>query len=245
MGLVLRCLIPVVARWTSVDPLADMSQQVSPYTFCVDNPITFTDKFGLDTGKVRVLKEVEIYATKILKQSLDVSLYFSRPMGTRRFLFWKPKRIDKAENFDDMAYNAIVNYSSKTIVTGELLNKLKNDPAFQAWRKKILAQYKANPLIKRYAQVIKFGGQKFFSTDGDTESKLSIRNAPVIATFDESNGTITINYQLNDSFDLDYQAGRGAVYNGINGVLKPIWVGILDGRPDMKVEGDWSETLKQ
>ncbi|MDR6944799.1 DUF4097 and DUF4098 domain-containing protein YvlB [Mucilaginibacter pocheonensis] len=73
-----------------------------------------------------------------------------------------------------------------------------------------------------------------FSTNGDTEVKLSVRDANLTADFQESNGSITINYQMNDTFDLDYQTGTGTVYNGINGILKPIWIGGLDGKGDMR-----------
>ncbi len=37
---------PVLARWTSVDPLADESFGVSPYAFCYNNPVMFIDPDG-------------------------------------------------------------------------------------------------------------------------------------------------------------------------------------------------------
>ncbi|MBE9599484.1 hypothetical protein [Pedobacter sp. MC2016-24] len=44
---------------------------------------------------------------------------------------------------------------------------MKKDPAFQAWRKKIIAQYKMNPLLKKRLDLFKLGGDKFFSLEGD------------------------------------------------------------------------------
>jgi hypothetical protein len=83
----------------------------------------------------------------------------------------------------------------------------------------------------------------FFSSNGDTEVKLSIRGAVLTADIEHSDGATVINFQINDKFDLDYQQGRGALYNGINGILKPIFIGVLDGRNNMAVQGNWSEIM--
>lgn len=99
--------------------------------------------------------------------------------------------------------------------------------------------------MKRYLSVLKFGGDKFFSFTGETELKLSVRNAKVVESFTENNGSINIGYQLKDTFDLNYQAGRGGTYNGINAFLKPIWVEQLGGSPDMGVASSWTEKLKK
>jgi hypothetical protein len=201
------------------------------------------DKFGLDTGK-NVLNEVVIKSTRIVKQVLDMSLHFVGPVDVPRYLFRKPRGTKRANTFEEMAQNAIITYSDKTVLTGNLLDKLKRDPAFQAWRNQIIGLYKINPKFKHYFTVVKFGGKTFFSFEGDTELKLSVRNAGVTADVQESNGSITISYQMNDTFDLDQQAGRGSTYNGINGVLKPIWVFSLGGEPEMNVEANWNETIK-
>lgn len=39
---------PYVARWTSVDPMADKYPGCSPYVFCADNPVNFVDPDGED-----------------------------------------------------------------------------------------------------------------------------------------------------------------------------------------------------
>ena len=72
---------------------------------------------------------------------------------------------------------------------------------------------------------------------------LSIRGAYINADFVESNGTTTINYSIDDTFDIKQQGGRGTVYNVINGVLEPIWVNFFHGNEDMKVEVRWNETI--
>ncbi|MEO7211169.1 hypothetical protein [Mucilaginibacter sp.] len=207
----------------------------------MNNPINYIDRFGLDTG--RVLPQVNIIA--YVKKVLDVAFYTqSRSSQMPRYLFWKPKSTDPASSFDELRDNAIIKYSSKSVITGNLLEKMKKDPAFLAWRNQILAQFRANPLLKRFIGPIKFGGGPFFSTQGDTELKLAIGGSVIIATIENVNSSIIVNYQVIDKFDLDYQKGRSNTYNGINAILKPIWTGVLDGRSDMAVEARWNETIK-
>ena len=60
-----RLYDPIISRWNVPDPLADMSHNISPFVYCVNNPILYIDKFGLDTAK-RALS-VTIYAQSIKK----------------------------------------------------------------------------------------------------------------------------------------------------------------------------------
>ena len=41
---------PLVGRFTSPDPIKDVSSAnvVNPYVYCANNPLAYTDKFGLD-----------------------------------------------------------------------------------------------------------------------------------------------------------------------------------------------------
>ena len=38
---------PVIGRWNVIDPLADLAPNLSPYRYCFNNPVNYTDPFGL------------------------------------------------------------------------------------------------------------------------------------------------------------------------------------------------------
>ncbi|TJY62785.1 RHS repeat-associated core domain-containing protein, partial [Sphingobacterium alkalisoli] len=233
-----------IGRWNVPDPISDLRSNISPYAYCVNNPLLYIDPFGLDSANAMIyLKEVLVKGTK----SAAVLSPLFQPMDKTLKIFndWTSQKKDKypAENFTDLAYNATRRNAQTSVVKGDLLNRVKKDPAFKAWRKQIIAQYKLNPLIKSRVQPFKLGGNKFFSLEGDLELKLSIRGAVINANFVESNGTTTINYSIVDTFDIRQQEGRGGVYNGINGILEPVWVDFFHGNQDMKVEVRWNETI--
>ncbi len=43
---------PALARFTSMDPLAEKYYSISPYTYCLNNPVRFIDPDGRDPGDV-------------------------------------------------------------------------------------------------------------------------------------------------------------------------------------------------
>ena len=53
---------PVIGRWGSVDPLAENHTDITPYNYVLNNPLIYTDEFGLDTTRVIKLDEVVVTA---------------------------------------------------------------------------------------------------------------------------------------------------------------------------------------
>ena len=74
-----------------------------------------------------------------------------------------PKRTDEARTFSEMYYNAVHLQSRKTIIKGQLREKLRKDPALEAWKKSIIAKYKADPKLTHHFTQLKLGGVPFFS----------------------------------------------------------------------------------
>lgn len=99
---------PVITRWTSLDPLADAFENVTPYSYAANNPVSMIDPDGMSTesadgfGKPKpkpkpiVLKEVKITATRlyrITRKSLgdpEMFLKFFHPPKLRPLKgFWE------------------------------------------------------------------------------------------------------------------------------------------------------------
>ena len=74
---------PALARWTTLDPLAEKYYSISPYAFCNNNPVNLVDPDGRSWGKaVKVVKKIhktvktgnKVSVKNILKsEALDIA----------------------------------------------------------------------------------------------------------------------------------------------------------------------------
>ena len=88
---------PHTNLWHSADPLWHIHQEISPYNFCVDNPVAYIDFFGLSEENA-VLPEVAVYAEQnpFFWSTPTMSPAEYRCMHERRLKFiegktdWKP-----------------------------------------------------------------------------------------------------------------------------------------------------------
>jgi RHS repeat-associated protein len=53
-----RMYMPEVGRWGVVDPMVEKNNDQSGYSYAVNNPILYTDPFGLDTSSANANKPV-------------------------------------------------------------------------------------------------------------------------------------------------------------------------------------------
>ena len=75
---------PTIARWMSVDPLAEKYYPVGPYVYCAGNPVVFVDPQG-DTVRVYVETERFGHAWISVGEESDMIVFsYGRYDGTNK-----------------------------------------------------------------------------------------------------------------------------------------------------------------
>ncbi len=169
-----------IGRFHQIDPLADMSLNLSAFAFSNNNPILLNDPLGLK-GDTAVLPSVTVMGY-IKEQVSEFSNWFTGRNVNYQGSGWGhgPRRTlanafglgNKANNLIELGMHSQLQ-SSQVNLTGGLLDKIKSDPAMVAFQKKIIAFVKSDPRFKKIdfklsnRQVVGFGGDRWVSKDED------------------------------------------------------------------------------
>jgi RHS repeat-associated protein len=71
-----RLYDPALARWTTVDPLAEKDYPISPYLYCMNNPMIYIDPTGLYKGKSDAEKYAERHGNGAVLQDQKTGQWF-------------------------------------------------------------------------------------------------------------------------------------------------------------------------
>lgn len=63
---------PVLARWDRMDPLCEKFYNVSPYNYCVNNPVNIIDPNGCDTLNISYINGKWVFDNPIIAKGNDV-----------------------------------------------------------------------------------------------------------------------------------------------------------------------------
>ena len=92
-----RQYYPLLPMWDRIDPLAERYYNVSPYAYCVNNPVRWVDKFGLEPGDFfKTKNEAAIdfgffYNPGSIKQNIEFASFIMYDPSKRRYYY--PKAI--------------------------------------------------------------------------------------------------------------------------------------------------------
>lgn len=271
-----RSLDPQLGRFWQVDPLADMSFNYSTYAFGNNNPITFNDPLGLkgDTAW-KPLQEVYVYAktkaTNAINWFTGANVGYNGSgwgHGPRQWFANQIGLTGRANNLFDLGLHSQLQ-SSQVALGGDLLEKLKNDPAMVKFQNDIVKMLKSDPRFKKLGfvltdkKVIEFGGKRapgdmgaqlkdpFNPAYADTwkvagnELTWAVRHASVAFTaLSKADGTIVIGYKLNDAFDLSSQGGRSGAYNTVSTGAGFLYHDVSGGNSSLQINASWDATIK-
>ena len=141
-------------------------------------------------------------------------------------------------------------------ITGQALEKIKQDPAMQKFEQSVIDKAKADPNYKGEKQPIEFGGKRgslnpLDPSSADTwkvacnELTWLVRHANVEATVTRTaEGAMNISYQLTDQFDLRPQTGRNGAYNAVNSTVGSVYHDVVGGNDKLQLNATWSTQVK-
>ena len=165
-----------IGRFGQIDPLADMSQNISSYVFASNNPISINDPLGLQDS-THTLPTVTVVGYIKNKWNSFTNWFSGSNVGYNGSGWghgprqWAANQFGLGNNANNLFQLGLHSQlqSSQVNLTGGLLNNLKADPAMVAFQNKIIAALKTDPRFKKLAFVTKggegvqFGGQRWGS----------------------------------------------------------------------------------
>jgi len=174
-----------------------------------------------------------------------------------------------AENLVTMLILALVEKVDRIILAGDAINRIQEDPAFRDFQGKTLQeQVLADPRYGKsdfpfsVTRTIQFGGnrdstsmlrQLFSPNNPEFEETRQVGRNPLswmLRTADLSaegyvtkDGQVTINYSVNDTFDLRWEDDRELAYNLIASGLGSVWHDGL-GASEPSVNANWTTNIQ-
>lgn len=171
-----RHYAPDIGRFVVPDPLSEMSQDQSNYSFCINNPILRSDPSGLkDTIRTRNIEPVNLI--KPVKRGINwftgVNVGYTGSgwgHGPRQWIANQLGIGNTASNIFELGLQSQLQANQVNLI-GEILNKIKTDPDMIKHQKDIIKILKADPRFKKIKFSIKgkmgveFGGRRWSSSN--------------------------------------------------------------------------------
>jgi hypothetical protein len=203
---------PQLGRFGQIDEFAEASENLSPFSFATNNPITFNDPIGLDTGTRKVNLDPVVVTAQHTTQNLSntywdlinrgVSFDQVKDKGLRNWLYnydEQQKYIQKVHS--DIRTQGIVaaNLASFLIPVGEIAQLARLGELVQLYRlKRGLAEVEVTTsLVKAGLNISEHAAQRL-AERGITKDMLEVAISKGAKFFDPKNGTI--NYVLKNGF---------------------------------------------
>ncbi|WP_255663879.1 RHS repeat domain-containing protein [Flavobacterium cupriresistens] len=264
-----RTYDPAIARFNGIDPLADKSNNITPYSFVMNNPILYSDLTGADTTKLReIVVYTKKQVSNAYSWFTGTNVGYTGSgwgHGLRRSLANQIGIGNRANNIFELGLQSQLQ-AKQVNLGGPLLNKIKEDEGMIKFQNDIIKALKTDPRFKKLQFIMKgkgvveFGGKRWSSSNedwgalnnnnpvfhgetwavGSNQLTWVTRHASMsYSATVKSDGTIVVDFQLKDTFDLSGQKGRSEAYNNISNTAGFLYHDVVGGNNEMQINGNW------
>lgn len=249
--------------WMSVDPLVEKTLQ--PYQYAYNNPIRYIDFIGLEG------EEPDGIVGYVIKWFKGDPTYKGSGWGHGPRTQLK-NLLGLDSNISNVAEAGVMSMlqADEVNVTGQALEKIKNDPAVKEFDQTIIQMAKNNPKFGKsdfeftYNQGIQLGGKrapddmreqakrfwdpKYRDTWKVAANELTwlVRSVYVKSEVSVSvSGLTTIKHSFSDIFDLRPSGGgRNEAYDATTKVLGFFYHDVCGGNDQMRVNATWKQVYQ-